>query len=142
MRTYVMTGIVALALGIGLGLYLGWIQFPVEYEDSRMCQLDEQYQEDYTLMVARGYQVDGNLDAAIARLRPLRVAEVEACNDSRPYKINNIPDWVEYLAEQYISEGRDPVQIRDLVALAAGFERVTPAMESFLPQNSPVETPR
>lgn len=134
MRSYVFTGIIALLLGIGIGVYLGWAQFPVEYRNSHMCQLDQEYQENYTLMVARGYRQDGDINKAIERLRPLRIENnLEACNDERTYKIDNVLDWVQYLTEKYISEGANPEEIRDLVALAEGFDRVTPVMESFRP---------
>lgn len=130
-RNYFFTGMITLVLGIALGVYLGWVQFPVEYRNSHLCQLNTPYQENYTLMVARGYRIDKNLEKALERLRPLRVAEVPECDDSRAYKIDNIPDWVQQLTEQYISKGADPSEIRDLVALAEGFDRLTPIMESF-----------
>jgi hypothetical protein len=133
MRSYLLTGIITLALGLGIGIYLGWVQFPIEYANSHMCQLDMSYQENYTLMVARGYRQDGDIDRAIARLRPLRVENAAACDDGRAYAIDNIPDWVQYVTEQYISEGANPSQIRDLVALAEGLDRLTPIMESFRP---------
>jgi hypothetical protein len=130
-RNYIITAGIALVLGVGLGLYLGWVQFPVEYRNSHLCQLSPNYQEEYTLMVARGYRKDGDLEKALERLRPLRVGDVVACDDGRAYKIDNIPDWVQYLTERYISEGAEPAKIRDLVALAEGFDRLTPIMESF-----------
>ncbi len=134
MRSYIFTGAIAMVLGTGIGLYLGWIQFPIEYRNSHMCQLAERYQENYTLMVARGYRLDGNLTKAIDRLRPLRIENASTCDDGQVYPIDNIPDWVQYLTEQQISEGANPDTIRDLVALAEGFDRLTPVMESFLPQ--------
>lgn len=97
-----------------------------------MCQLEWRYQESYTLMVARGYRQDRNLNKALERLRPLRAVGVPVCEDSRPYKIDNIPDWVQYFTEQQISRGSDPQEIRDLVILAAAFNRLTPIMEGFL----------
>jgi hypothetical protein len=120
-----------LLLGLGIGIYLGWVQFPVEYQNSYMCQLAGQYQENYTLMVARGYREDQNLELALERLRPLRVDDIAACKDGRDYEIDNIPEWVQIVTEQHISEGADPEAIRDLVALAEGFDRLTPIMESF-----------
>lgn len=134
MRNTIFTGIIAFVLGLGIGVYLGWVQFPVEYRNSQLCQLDPEYQEEYTLMVARGYRTDNDLEKALERLRPLRIADSSACDDSRAYKIDNLPDWVQYLTERYISEGANPSDIRDLVALAEGFDRLTPIMESFRSQ--------
>lgn len=132
LRSYFFTGLIALVLGIGLGLYLGWIQFPSQYTDGQMCQLEWSYQESYTLMVARGYRQDRNLNKALDRLRPLRAVGVTGCENERPYKIDNIPDWVQYFTEQQISRGADPQEIRDLVVLADAFDRLTPIMEGFL----------
>lgn len=131
MRNYLLTGIITIALGIGLGLYIGWVQYPVEYRNSYMCQLSDSYQEEYTLMVARGYREDGDLNKALDRLQPLRAVSVPECDDGRSYQIDNIPEWVQVLTERYISQGADPALIRDLVALAEGFGRLTPIMESF-----------
>ena len=131
MRNYLFTGIITIALGLGLGLYIGWVQYPVEYRNSYMCQLSDQYQEDYTLMVARGYREDRDLNKALDRLQPLRAVGIAECDDGRSYQIDNIPEWVQVLTERYISQGADPSLIRDLVALAEGFGRLTPIMESF-----------
>lgn len=131
MRNYLFTGLVTIALGIGLGVYIGWVQYPVEYRNSYMCQLSDSYQEEYTLMVARGYRQDGNINKALDRLQPLRAVGIPECDDGRSYQIDNIPEWVQILTERYISQGSDPLLIRDLVALAEAFGRLTPIMESF-----------
>lgn len=131
MRTYIITGIITFAIGLGLGFYTGWVQFPVEYRNSHMCQLSPEYQEEYTLMVARGYAEDGNLQAAIDRLRPLRVEGKLECDDGRAYSIDNIPDWVQRLTEQKINQGANPDDIRTLVSLAEAMGRLSPVMESF-----------
>jgi hypothetical protein len=139
MRNYIITGITMLGIGLAIGFYIGWVQYPVEYRNSYLCQLAPEYQENYTLMIARGYRVDNDAQKAIERLRPLRVEGTAECDDGRDYSIDNIPDWVQYLTEQYISEGANPEQIRDLVALAEAFDRLTPVMESF--RTSPSTNP-
>ena len=131
MRTYIITGLITFAIGLGLGFYTGWVQFPVEYRNSHMCQLSPEYQEEYTLMVARGYEEDNNLQAAVDRLRPLRVEGKLECDDGRAYSIDNIPDWVQRLTEQKINQGANPDDIRTLVSLAEAMGRLTPVMESF-----------
>ncbi len=85
MRNYLLTGLITIALGIGLGVYIGWVQYPVEYRNSYMCQLSDGYQEEYTLMVARGYREDGDLNKALDRLQPLRAVGVPECDDGRSY---------------------------------------------------------
>lgn len=131
MRNLLLTGAITFFIGLALGFYLGWVQFPVEYRNSHMCQLDENYQENYTLMVARGYGVDGDLQKAIERLRPLRVEGIPECDDGRAYKVDSIPDWVQTVTERYINAGADTRDIRDLVSLSADLGRLTPVMESF-----------
>lgn len=137
MRSYILTGVLTVLSGMGIALYITWVQFPVEYRNSHMCQLAPGYQEEYTLMVARGYRLDGDRDKALERLRLLRVENEPACNDGRAYAIDNIPDWVAELTERRISQGANPAEIQDLVVLAAALGRLTPIMEGFLPATSP-----
>ena len=141
MRNYIITGVISLLIGLGLGFYIGWVQFPVEYRNSHLCQLADHYREDYTLMVARGYREDGDINKALERLRPLRSEGKPECENSRAYQIDNVSEWVQRLTEQYISEGANQTDIQDLVALAEGFGRVTPVMESFRTANPATPQP-
>ncbi|MGB1287672.1 MAG: hypothetical protein ACPG7F_14130, partial [Aggregatilineales bacterium] len=63
------------------------------------------------------YVVDGDVNAAVERLRPLQT--------------DNIPDYVQDTTERYISNSRDLDDIRKLVALSEGLGRLTPLMENF-----------
>ncbi|PJF39897.1 MAG: hypothetical protein CUN55_13405 [Phototrophicales bacterium] len=135
MRNYILTAIVALGIGVSLGLYLGWVQFPREYRESYLCQLDRRYQEEYTIMVARGYRQDGDIERALERLQPLLTNNTPACSESRN-QIENIPLWVQTLTEKYISTSADRNTIEDLAILSAGFGRTTPLMNNFLPEET------
>jgi hypothetical protein len=106
-----------LVVGLGLGLYLGWVQFPVEYIDSPASALSQAYQDEYTVMIAAGFQLDRDLQGAVERLRLLGV--------------ENVPDYVQSLTERYISSSRDVDDIRLLVALAEGMGRLTPIMQPY-----------
>lgn len=128
-----ITFIISFPIGVGIGLYIGWVQAPVEYRNSQMCQLSEGHQENYTLMVARGYRLDRDLNKAVERLRPLRVENQPACDDGRAYQIDNIPDWVQVLTEQYISIGSNQDDICDMVNLADALNRSTDLMLSSCP---------
>jgi hypothetical protein len=141
MRNYFITGLISLIVGLGLGFYIGWIQFPVEYRNSHLCQLDDDYRENYTLMIARGYRRDGDINKALDRLRPLRSEGKPECEGSDSYQIDNVSDWVQRLTVQYITEGASQGEIRDLVALAEGFGRLTPVMESFRSTNPATPQP-
>ena len=64
----------ALAAGLGLGLYIGWVVSPVQYVDAVPSSLHRAYKDDYVLMVATAYAGDGDLDAARAQLAALGLA--------------------------------------------------------------------
>ena len=128
-----ITFLLSFPVGLGIGLYIGWIQAPVEYRNSQMCQLAEEDQENYTLMVARGYRLDNDLNRAVERLRPLRVEGQPVCDDGRDYQIDNIPDWVQVLTERFISLGADQDDICDMVNLADALNRSTDLMLSSCP---------
>lgn len=109
--------VIGILLGAGAGLFFGWVVAPVEFVDSPMSDLATRYQDEYLLMIAAGYQVDGNVNAAIDRLRHLGH--------------DNIPAYIQEVTERYISNSRNVDDIRLLVALAEGVGRLTPPMESF-----------
>ena len=60
--------LLALILGISLGLLYGWVISPVQYVDTTPDTLRADYRADYVLMVAEAYrsEQDGNL--AVRRL--------------------------------------------------------------------------
>jgi hypothetical protein len=58
-------------LGIGVGLFYGWVINPVKYVDTTPAKLRSDYQADYILMVAEAYQAEGDLDQAARRLAVL-----------------------------------------------------------------------
>ncbi len=60
--------ILILLLGLGLGLVYGWVVNPVSYQDTTLDSLREDYQTDYTLMVAEVYHQEGDLDWVLNRL--------------------------------------------------------------------------
>ncbi len=109
-----------------LGLYLGWVQFPVEYVNSPMSQLDPTYRDSYTVMIANGFQADADAIGAVERLRVLGVA--------------NVPDYVFLQAERYISNSRDIEDIQALIALSEGLGRTSALFEPYreieMPGNS------
>lgn len=102
--------------GLAVGLFLGWQQFPVEYTNSALSDLAPRYQEEYTVMVAEGYQYDHDLAGALERLEPLGK--------------ENVFDYIQDLTERYISQSNVPA-IPPMVALAEAVGRLTPAMEIY-----------
>jgi hypothetical protein len=60
--------IVALLIGLGLGLTYGLIVDPVQYTDATPNILREDYRADYVLMIAEAYQGEQNPELAARRL--------------------------------------------------------------------------
>ncbi len=60
--------IIAIIVGIGLGLLYGWVIDPVDYVDTTPDSLRQDYQTDYVLMVAEAYQLERNPAMAVGRL--------------------------------------------------------------------------
>lgn len=135
MRNYIATAIVALVIGVSMGLYLGWVQFPREYQDGYLCQLDIQYQEAYTIMVARGYRQDGDAARALQRLQPLLATNVAVCAESGN-QITDIPAWVQAVTEKYISTSPDRTIKENLALLSVAFGRSSELIEDFLPEET------
>jgi len=60
--------LVAILIGIGLGLIYGWLINPVEYVDTSPTTLRIDYKTDYVLMVAESFQKEGDLALVAYRL--------------------------------------------------------------------------
>lgn len=123
-KRYIGSLLVGVLIGVMLGMFLGWEQFPVEYTNSSLSALAPQFEEEYTVMVAEGYQYDRDINAALERLRPLQK--------------DNIFDYIQDLTERYISQSNVPA-ISTMVALAEGVGRLTPVMEIY--RSTPAPTP-
>ena len=60
--------LLALLIGIALGLVYGWVINPVKYVDTTPNTLRSDYRADYVLMVAEAYQSEQNPEHAARRL--------------------------------------------------------------------------
>ncbi|MFQ3568542.1 MAG: hypothetical protein SNJ59_16260 [Aggregatilineales bacterium] len=109
--------LVAALVGLAFGLYLGWVQFPVQTIDSPANLLAQRYKDDYTIMIAAGYARDGDVTGALERMRVLR--------------IDDVPAYVQEVTERFITNSRSIDDIRLLVALSEGLGRLTPLMEPY-----------
>jgi hypothetical protein len=115
--------VIGAGLGLALGLYLGWGVFPVEYINSPLSALDPKYRDDYTVMVAQGFEDDADTVGAIQRLRVLGV--------------ENVPEYVFQQAERYITNSRSPLEIQALIALSEGLGRTSPLFDPYRPVRVP-----
>ena len=60
--------LLALIIGISLGLVYGWVISPVQYIDTTPDTLRADYRADYVLMVAEAYQSEQDGNLAVRRL--------------------------------------------------------------------------
>jgi hypothetical protein len=58
-------------LGLGLGILIGWVLYPVHYVDTPPSALRAGYKDQYLLLIASAYAADHNLDRARQRLDTL-----------------------------------------------------------------------
>jgi hypothetical protein len=77
-RAALIVILVAVLAGAGLGLYFGWVAYPVQYIDTEPSSLQAAYKDDYVLMIATAYAGDGDLAAARSQLSGLGFADTAA----------------------------------------------------------------
>jgi hypothetical protein len=128
MRRFVVALLIGGLVGIGIGLFLGWGPFPVITVDNQMRALSQLDKDRYTVMVAKAYEADLDVNEAISRLRPLGV--------------ENIPAYVRDVTERKISESGtgNQAEIRYLVSLSRVLGYFTPPMQPFAV--APTPTPQ
>jgi hypothetical protein len=104
--------------GGGLGLYLGWVAWPTEYTQADPQILQDRYRQDYTVMIAAAYSLDGDLAAARQRLNNVAGAESNA--------------WLLRLTVDTILAGGNDTEIRHLVLLTSDLGLYSPVMAPYL----------
>ena len=115
--------LLGLALGLGLGVLVGWGIWPVEYYDTDPVDLKAEHKEDYVVLVCAAYALNGDLDQAKARLAKLEEEDVAQV--------------VADLAQEYLQRGEDQVVTRNLVMLADALGSSTEAMIAYVATPAP-----
>lgn len=110
--------LLGLAIGIGLGLAVGWVFWPTQFTDANPAVLDDNYRRDYLLLIADGYALDNNLAAAQQRVDELG-------EDGSQFMLSVLIDMI--LRQQ------DEATIRRLARLANDLGQYTPVMAPYLP---------
>jgi hypothetical protein len=123
MTRFLLSLLVAFLIGLGIALYIGWVQFPRQRSDSTADMLDQRYQDEYAVMIAQGFLAENDVTSALERLRLLQV--------------ENVPAYVQDVTERFITTSRSIDDIRALVALSEGLGRLTPIMEPYRPLPTP-----
>ncbi len=67
---------VGMLFGVAVGLFVGWIVWPVSYTDAYPSELRDEYKLEYLLLVARDYQQTQNIKALERRLKTFDQAEL------------------------------------------------------------------
>ena len=117
MRRALLVITLGLALGVGGGLAIGW-SVPVRTGQSDPSVLATDWQDDWILMTAQAYSLDGDLEAA--RQRVALVGEAE------------LGPRVAGRGQSAIAEGLPPRYIGALARLAAALGTRLPALDPYL----------
>jgi hypothetical protein len=108
---------IGLVIGIGLGLFLGWVAWPTQFTDANPAVLAETYKQDYVLMIAADYALTDDLDAARQQVSTLG---------------SGGEDFLFSLTLDQILQDGNPAEIRQLAQLANDLGLYSPAMAPFL----------
>ncbi|MEN6482928.1 MAG: hypothetical protein ABFD29_12255 [Anaerolineaceae bacterium] len=106
---YLLTG---LLIGLGIGLLLSWLVFPVRYTDASPASLSPAYRDAYRQIIALSYRANGDINRAAARLDLLNDVDQSATLTKQ--------------AEEMAANGRDLISARALAQLAADITSFNP----------------
>jgi len=114
-----LTGRIAIgvAVGLALGLAIGWL-WPVQHTNTAPAALRQDYRDDYVVMVAAAYEIEGDP----ARVRE-RMALLDAEEPAAP---------VIELGERLVEAGGSAEDIARLARLAWALKATTPALVPYL----------
>lgn len=117
-RGWIVQGTIGAALGLLLGLVIGWALWPVQYTNTSPAVLRQDHYNDYVLMVAAAYEVDGDLGEARQRLALLDPEEPGAP--------------VVELGERLIERNGSDDEIARLADLAWALGSITPPLLPYV----------
>ena len=110
--------LIALVVGIGLGLAVGWYVWPVTYTESAPPRMRQDWKDEAIWMAAEAYAYDRDLEAAQARLRPLGAGDIGKLVLER--------------AEKAVAQNLALKQITSLARLAAAFGARSASTDPYL----------
>jgi hypothetical protein len=115
-------------VGIGVALLFGYKIFPVEYSQTTIGNFGLEHREEFIVMVAGEFANDGDIDKARERLKELNTPNPE--------------EFVAFLADRYIADGRDKndPDLLNLVRLAQALGKSTRNMIALVTTPTPTTT--
>ena len=116
-KNKILLALAGLIAGLGIGVFLGWNVWPVEFYDTDYSSLHPDYKFEYAVMVGAAYELDGDWEQAKNRLAELKEADLGT--------------WLRDLIHQAIADGQDQIKIRHLVSLAKPLGVKTEIMDPF-----------
>jgi len=114
-------------LGIGLGLVIGWLVWPVSYYNTDLYDLHPGYQDEYVVMVGAFYALEGDVSAARQWLASLSPPDTPVSPEAILVDVT----------ERYIARGENSTDIGYLVNLAEALGNVTTPMQPYLEGRQP-----
>lgn len=123
-RWYLLTGLV---IGLGLGLLVAWVFYPVQYVNSSPYSLRENSKEGYRSLIAQAYLADSDLERARQRLALLK--------DTSPVQV--LADQ----AQRLVAKNGSPQEARALAQLAADLQQAPAGATVRTPVGQASHTP-
>lgn len=120
MQRSLIISVLGLAIGLGIGFYLGWVVLPVELIDVAPADLEPTLQDDYLQLIADTYAVEQDIDLAAARIGSL-----------------GREDWGTWLLQETVDQillNPTAVQTVNMVQLARAFGLNSPAFNQVAPE--------
>ncbi len=117
-QRWVMQATAGAVVGLAMGLAVGWWLWPVQYTNTAPAVLRQDYRDDYVVMVAAAYEVEGDLGQARERLILLDPEEPAAP--------------VTELAERLVEASGSVQDITRLARLAWALGAITPTLTPYL----------
>jgi hypothetical protein len=114
----IIIALIALAIGLGLGVALGWYAWPVTYTEAQPGRMGASWKDEAIWMAAQSFAYDHDLEAAQARLLPLGSEDLGTLVLDR--------------ATRAIEQNLPPLHIASLARLAAALGARSPETDEYL----------
>jgi len=115
-------------LAIVAGLVVGWVLLPAQSPTGQIGDMAPDETEEFVKLVAAEYAVDNDMEKSKKRLQEL--------------DIPNPAQYVSFLADRYIQEGRDKndTDLKNVIRLAESMGTGTENMLSYISTHTPLPT--